>query len=63
MQHLDAMLKENRIFKPSDAFSQQANIGNLRDYQTLWEFADKDYLQYWADLARDLITCVNDLQK
>lgn len=56
MQHLDAMLKENRIFKPSDDFSQQANIGNLQDYQALWEFADKDYLQYWADLARDLIT-------
>ncbi|MBE2896851.1 acetate--CoA ligase [Pasteurellaceae bacterium HPA106] len=56
MQHLDAMLKENRIFKPSDEFSQQANIGNLQDYLALWEFADKDYLQYWADLARDLIT-------
>ncbi|TNH06195.1 acetate--CoA ligase [Testudinibacter sp. TR-2022] len=56
MQHFDSVLKENRIFKPSDDFRQAANIGQLEDYQNLWEFADKDYLQYWADLARDLIS-------
>ncbi|SMB79319.1 acetyl-coenzyme A synthetase [Pasteurella testudinis DSM 23072] len=56
MQHLDSVLKENRIFKPSDDFRQAANIGQLETYQDLWEFADKDYLQYWADLARELIS-------
>lgn len=56
MQHLDSVLKENRIFKPSDDFRQAANIGKLETYQDLWEFADKDYLQYWADLARELIS-------
>lgn len=56
MQHLDSILNENRIFKPCDNFRKQANIGELEAYQTLWEFADKDYLQYWADLARDLVS-------
>lgn len=56
MQHLDSILKENRIFKPSDDFRQAANVGQLEEYQALWEFADKDYLQYWADLARELIS-------
>jgi acetyl-CoA synthetase len=56
MQHFDSILKENRIFKPSDEFRQAANVGKLEEYQALWEFADKDYLQYWADLARDLIS-------
>ncbi|MFY1026637.1 acetate--CoA ligase [Actinobacillus seminis] len=44
------------IFKPNDEFRRQANISGLENYQALWEFADKDYLQYWSDLARELIT-------
>ncbi len=44
------------VFKPSDEFRRQANVSGLEDYQALWEFADKDYLQYWSDLARELIT-------
>ncbi|MCK3654702.1 acetyl-coenzyme A synthetase [Pasteurellaceae bacterium Macca] len=44
------------IFKPSDEFRRQANVSGLEDYQALWEFADNDYLQYWADLAREQIT-------
>ena len=44
------------IFKPNDEFRRQANVSGLEDYQELWEFADKDYLQYWSELARELIT-------
>ena len=44
------------LFKPNDEFRRQANVSGLEDYQALWEFADKDYLQYWSDLARELIT-------
>ncbi|VTU09065.1 long-chain-fatty-acid--CoA ligase [Actinobacillus indolicus] len=44
------------IFKPNDEFRRQANVSGLEDYQALWEFADKDYLQYWSELARELIT-------
>lgn len=55
MQH-NVVLKENRIFKPSDDFRRQANISGLESYQELWDFADKDYLSYWSDLARELIT-------
>lgn len=55
MQH-NSMLKENRIFRPTDEFRRQANISGLESYQELWEFADKDYLTYWSDLARELIT-------
>lgn len=52
----NSMLKENRLFKPTDEFRRQANISGLETYQALWEFADKDYLTYWSDLARELIT-------
>ncbi|HDR1027923.1 TPA: acetate--CoA ligase [Pasteurella multocida] len=52
----NSMLKENRLFKPTDEFRRQANISGLEIYQALWEFADKDYLTYWSDLARELIT-------
>lgn len=44
------------LFKPNDEFRRQANVSGLEDYQALWDFADKDYLSYWSDLARELIT-------
>ena len=56
MQQLDSILKEDRVFPPSDEFRQQANIGNDEQYRQLWKFADEDYLHYWADLARELIS-------
>ncbi|AWX13255.1 acetate--CoA ligase [Mergibacter septicus] len=55
MQHLNSVLKENRIFEPTHQFRQRACINDL-DYQQLWESADKDYLNYWANLARELIS-------
>lgn len=53
---LDTARMTPQRFKPSDEFRRQANISGLENYQALWEFADKDYLQYWGDLARELIT-------
>ncbi|TFV09594.1 acetate--CoA ligase [Muribacter muris] len=50
------MHSQQQTFKPTDEFRRQANVSGLEDYQSLWDFADKDYLQYWADLARELIT-------
>lgn len=38
------------LFKPNDEFRRQANVSGLEDYQALWEFADKDYLQYWSEI-------------
>lgn len=49
-------MQQPLIFKPSDEFRRQANVSGLENYQALWQFADEDYLQYWADLAREQIT-------
>ncbi|QIW16463.1 acetate--CoA ligase [Pasteurellaceae bacterium RH1A] len=46
----------SQVFKPSDEFRRQANVSGLENYQALLEAADQDYLQYWGDLARELIT-------
>ncbi|UZD16256.1 acetate--CoA ligase [Gallibacterium anatis] len=56
MQQIDSVLKETRVFPPSNDFRQQANLGDDEKYQQLWDFADKDYVNYWADLARELIS-------
>ena len=61
MQQIDSVLKETRVFPPSNDFRQQANIGDDEKYQQLWDFADKDYVNYWADLARELIVGKNRL--
>ncbi|PJG85763.1 acetate--CoA ligase [Conservatibacter flavescens] len=50
------MQHDTLIFKPSDEFRRQANLSGLENYQALWENADNNYLQYWSDLARELIT-------
>jgi len=46
--NLSALLKEHRIFKPSDSFKKAAH---LRD-KSIYAKASKDYVSFWADLAK-----------
>ena len=47
---IDALLKEDRAFAPSDAFRAQANV---RDKQ-IYEEAARDPERFWANFAREL---------
>ncbi|MBI1175366.1 MAG: acetate--CoA ligase [Sideroxydans sp.] len=52
---IDSALNETRVFAPSDAFAQQANVSGLDGYRALAQAAEQDYTGYWANLAREHI--------
>ncbi len=52
MSNIQSVLNETRVFPPSDAFVQQANVSGMAAYQAMVEASRKDYAGYWADLAR-----------
>ncbi|MFY9299579.1 MAG: AMP-binding protein, partial [Candidatus Nitrosotenuis sp.] len=47
---LEALLQENRVFPPPEAFHRQANVSDTAVY----ERAAKDPLKFWADFAGEL---------
>ena len=48
---IESILQEKRLFHPSAAFSHNAHIKSLEDYQRLYEKAKADPQAFWADLA------------
>jgi acetyl-CoA synthetase len=52
---IDSVLNEKRVFKPSDAFVQQANVSGMDAYNVMVQAAKKDYEGYWGNLARENI--------
>jgi acetyl-CoA synthetase len=52
--NIESLLKEQRVFNPADAFSAQAHIRSLKDYEVLSERAAADPERYWAEIASDL---------
>ncbi|MBD3884329.1 acetate--CoA ligase [Phormidium tenue FACHB-886] len=48
---IESILHENRTFKPPAAFSEQARIKSLADYEQLYEKAKADPAAFWAELA------------
>ena len=47
---IDALLQEDRVFEPPEAFRQQANIND----PDIYEKADKDPEGFWAGFAKEL---------
>ncbi|MFC4161176.1 acetate--CoA ligase [Chitinimonas lacunae] len=56
MSTLDSILKETRIFAPSDEFRRQATVSGMEAYHALCEQANEDYLGFWGNMARELIS-------
>lgn len=56
MSALESVLKENRIFEPSQDMAMHANVSGLQAYYALCEQANADYEGFWAGLAREHIT-------
>ncbi len=52
--NIESLLKEDRVFKPSDAFSAQAHIRSLSEYEALSKRAAEDPESYWAEIASEL---------
>jgi acetyl-CoA synthetase len=50
---IDNVMKESRLFPPSDEFASQSRIGSLADYEELYERARQDPETFWGDLARE----------
>ncbi|WP_461208698.1 acetate--CoA ligase [Desulfocurvus sp. DL9XJH121] len=50
---LDALLQEERVFRPLPQLVREANV-NPQDLERIQELADRDYLAYWEDAAHEL---------
>ena len=55
MAGIESILSETRIFPPSDAFRQQANVSGMEAYLALCQEAARDYEGFWARHARESI--------
>ena len=49
-----SVLKEKRIFRPSKAFSKNANIKSLREYKKIYSESIRDPEKFWAEKAGQL---------
>ncbi|MBM3116177.1 acetate--CoA ligase [Jeongeupia naejangsanensis] len=56
MSSIDSVLKENRLFPPSDDFRVKANVSGMEGYNALCEQANGDYEGFWANLGRELVS-------
>ena len=52
---IESVLHENRIFKPTTAFVENAAVSGMDAYHALCAEAAKDYEGFWAKLARELL--------
>ena len=48
---IESTLHEERLFSPSAAFSQAAQIKSLAEYEALYARAQANPEQFWAELA------------
>jgi acetyl-CoA synthetase len=52
---IESVLHEHRVFAPGTAFSSQAAVGSMEEYQRLCQEVAQDYEGFWANLARELL--------
>jgi acetyl-CoA synthetase len=51
---IDSVLKETRVFQPSDQFRQQAHIKSVEQYEQLYREAEQDPEKFWGPIAGEL---------
>lgn len=56
MSALESILKETRSFPPSDDFRLKASVSGMEAYNALCDQANAQYLSFWGDLGRELLT-------
>ncbi|MFD1121666.1 acetate--CoA ligase [Methylophilus flavus] len=52
---IESVLHEHRVFAPGAAFSSQAAVGSMEEYNRLCKEVAQDYEGFWANLARELL--------
>jgi acetyl-CoA synthetase len=51
---IQSTLNELRVFDPPSEFSSRAHIGNMADYERLYEEADRDPESFWGRIASEI---------
>ena len=51
---IDTVLKEQRVFEPSQEFRSRAHVKSLAEYDKLYQQAEQDPEGFWAGIAREL---------
>jgi len=54
MEKIEAVLKEERVFQPSEAFRQAARIRRLEDYEALYRESLEEPEKFWSRVASEL---------
>ena len=49
-----SLLKEKRVFKPSEEFIKNAHIKSLQEYRKIYEHSVKNPEKFWAEKALQL---------
>jgi acetyl-CoA synthetase len=49
---IESVMKETRLFPPSQEFASRSRIGSMAAYEELYEKARQDPQAFWGDLAR-----------
>lgn len=55
MSTIESVLKESRVFSPSENFVNNATISSLDAYNALCNKANEDYEGFWGDAAKEQI--------
>ena len=53
-QHLDSILRENRVFSPPSEFAAKAHVRSLAEYEELYARSIADPEGFWESAAREL---------
>jgi acetyl-CoA synthetase len=53
-QHLDSILRENRVFSPPSEFAAKAQVRSLAEYEELYARSIADPEGFWENAAREL---------
>jgi acetyl-CoA synthetase len=51
---IDTILKEQRLFEPSEEFRSKAHVKSLADYDRLYKEAEQDPEGFWAKIATEV---------
>jgi acetyl-CoA synthetase len=53
-QHIDSVLREDRVFPPTAEFSAAARIKSLDEYRALYAKSETDPQAFWGEIAQEL---------
>src|SRR4051794_690774 len=54
MADIESVLKEERVFKPSAAFAERAQVPSFAMYEQLFDQAARNPEGFWGEVAREL---------